>query len=205
MANVNRPIWVVVHSAGGIGSNNLASTRHLTTYDIDRAHKDLWNFKSALGWYVGYHYVVEANGKMVQARSEIEEGAHTKGMNTSSIGICWTGNGDVELPTPEQESRLADLIREVAERWKIPIERIVPHRHFTNSKSCWGNLLSDEWARNLLTKYSPLPKSPEEKKRKEINILLQAYNLLLETLRQWQASRQLAKALGSSSESGREH
>lgn len=205
MAKVNRPLFIICHSTGGIGNDNKVSTRHLTTYDIDRAHKALWpDFKSNLGWWCGYQYVIEESGKCIQTRSEIEEGAHTRGLNTSSIGICWTGNGDMEKPTQEQESRLADLIRELAERWRIPPERIVPHRRFTQSKTCYGSLLSDEWARWLPANYPVLSVNPIEKKKKELNLLIQVYFAMVDVLRKLQAAQQL-RGLGSLSASEREH
>ena len=44
------------------------------------------------GWSdIGYHWVVELDGKVRAGRPEQRVGAHVKGYNRSSIGICYVG------------------------------------------------------------------------------------------------------------------
>ena len=80
-------------------------------------------------------------------------GAHVKGYNTKSIGICLAGNFDVTLPTTEQTESLAELIKQLKKKHNIKIENISPHRDKA-AKTCYGSRLSDDWARNLLVKKS---------------------------------------------------
>lgn len=58
--------------------------------DIDRWHKEK-------GWNgVGYHYVIKLDGTIQEGRPESEIGAHCKGYNENSIGICYIGGRDEE-------------------------------------------------------------------------------------------------------------
>lgn len=102
--------------------------------------------KSASGWYIGYHIVIYGNGEVRKYRADDEVGAHTKeqNMNFKSIGICLSGNFDLEQPNPQQVESLTKLLRQ------YNFKEIYPHRHFAPYKSCYGKLLSDDWAKNLL-------------------------------------------------------
>ena len=50
---------------------------------------------TAKGWSdIGYHYVIELDGSVNMGRDIDRIGAHTKGHNTGSIGICYVGGMD---------------------------------------------------------------------------------------------------------------
>ncbi len=86
-----------------------ASSKYKTKVaDINEWHKK-WDFKSSLGYYVGYHFVIEIDGKTTQTRKISEAGAHTRGYN-NHIGICLTGNFEKEEPTRQQIDSLIDLL-----------------------------------------------------------------------------------------------
>ena len=70
------------------------------------------------GWSdIGYHYVVHLDGSISYGRSIERIGAHTRGHNTGSIGICYIGGVESDGKTPkdtrtlEQKESLLDLIR----------------------------------------------------------------------------------------------
>ncbi len=65
------------------------------------------------GWSdIGYHYVVRLDGKIEYGRMVNVIGAHVKGFNTTSIGICYVGGMDnVDTRTPEQKSAIWDLVK----------------------------------------------------------------------------------------------
>ena len=53
--------------------------------DIDRYHR-------SLGWIgCGYHYVIPTDGTVEPGRPEEMTGAHCKGHNRHSIGVCYIG------------------------------------------------------------------------------------------------------------------
>ena len=65
-------------------------------------------------------------------------------MNYSSIGICLTGNFDVELPTDAQIKSLQELINKKQGEYRIPNSKVVPHRVYATYKTCWGSLLPND-------------------------------------------------------------
>lgn len=107
---------------------------------IDRYHRNK-------GWgMIGYHYLIEPNGEIVHGREENQVGAHCKEnmMNYRSIGICLSGNFDIEDPTIEQVKALNKLIKDIMNRRGIPAKNIYPHRNFATYKSCWGSRLPND-------------------------------------------------------------
>lgn len=147
----NDPKWIIVHHGGGSDSNPLLDTSNQTFEIIDAYHKLRWDgtTKSSLGFYCGYQYVIDKSGKLTQARADLEGGAHTIGMNYSSIGICLIGNFDATYPTLAQIKTLASLLSNLQSRYFIPSSKIVPHRTFAK-KTCFGNKLSSVWAAETL-------------------------------------------------------
>jgi N-acetylmuramoyl-L-alanine amidase len=134
----NTPTKVIVHHS--------AAVTPLPQFDaINQWHKERQFTLSQLGHYVGYHYVIEKDGTVIQARNEGEEGCHTIGQNKQSIGVCMVGNFDTETPTPEQEDALGKLLSMLIQKYKIQITDILPHRKFAE-KSCYGSSLPDWWA-----------------------------------------------------------
>lgn len=140
----NFPKMIIVHHSGGTDKDPLFDTSNQTAQIIED-----WHFK--LGWQgVGYHYIIHKNGEVWKGRPETYNGSHCIDHNTDSIGICVVGNFDVTLPTKEQENALAGLIASIKARYPaITQDKIYPHRKFAN-KSCYGKLLKDDWARNLV-------------------------------------------------------
>lgn len=141
----NFPEWFIIHHTGGGENNPFMTTSHHTAKSVE-------NYHLAKGWDgIGYHYFIELDGQVYKGRPEHVNGAHCKEqkMNFKSIGICLAGNFDVEDPSEAQINSLRELLKELKVKYNIPNERIVPHRHFA-PKSCYGNRLSDDWARNLL-------------------------------------------------------
>ena len=67
---------------------------------------DVWHKKR--GWSgIGYHYVILQNGTVEVGRSLNKKGAHCKGENHDSIGVCFMGGKDEkgkkwESPTGRQ-------------------------------------------------------------------------------------------------------
>ena len=84
--------------------------------DLDAAEINKWHLKR--GWNgIGYHYVVLLDGTIEYGRSIYKQGAHVKGENEGSIGICYIGGVESErgsngkwiakdTRTPEQKESL---------------------------------------------------------------------------------------------------
>lgn len=58
--------------------------------EVSRAEVDRWHRQR--GWNgIGYHYLIHLDGSIEQGRPEERMGAHCKGYNACSIGICYVG------------------------------------------------------------------------------------------------------------------
>jgi hypothetical protein len=146
---MNIPLYLIIHHTGGVDTDPLADTSEQSFSVVNEYHRQKWNFRSSLGYYIGYHYYIDKSGKVTQGRKDTDEGAHTIGMNLQSIGCCMAGNFDVTKPTEAQCEALKSLIANKMQEYGISIECVVPHRHFAN-KTCYGKHLSDDWCRNLV-------------------------------------------------------
>lgn len=75
-----------------------------TIHDIHR-----WHLQR--GWLgCGYHYVIHEDGSIFQGRPLNTVGAHARGYNERSIGICVVGNFEVEYPNLYQQEALGRLL-----------------------------------------------------------------------------------------------
>lgn len=158
---MNTPKWLIVHHTGGTDANPKQSTQGQSFAVVNSYHQTRWpHFLSSLGFHIGYHYFIDRDGLVTQGRADTDEGAHTIGKNSESLGICLAGNFDigVDRPTPAQISSLKDLLIKKSKQYNIPIEMIVPHRTFAN-KSCYGYSLPDIWARSLVIGTQPTKQS----------------------------------------------
>lgn len=139
----NIPSVVITHHA--------VSLKTHTAKDVDNWHRERWpGFVSRSGYHVGYHYVIEWDGKVTKTREHDEEGAHAIGMNRSSIGVCFMGNFDLHLPSPEQLEAWDGVYKNISK--EFPNIPTFPHRKYAN-KSCHGRLLPDDYfaRRNQIT------------------------------------------------------
>lgn len=155
--------YISVHHSGGIGRNYFVSSQHLTAGHINNAHRARWNFKSSLGYFGGYNFVIEKNGKVTQHRAISEETAAQRGWNFNTISILLMGNfvTNVDKPTEEQIEAMLEIISQLLykglgadykfapnARLKLSPARVHPHRWF-NRTVCYGTILTNDWAREL--------------------------------------------------------
>lgn len=77
------------------------------------------------GWSdVGYHFVVTRDGQVQTGRPLERAGAHAKGFNKHSIGICYVGGLDKNFEpednrTDAQKIAMYELIKELEQRFNI--------------------------------------------------------------------------------------
>jgi len=130
------PKQIIIHHS--------ASSRDKTTIkDINDWHFLRWpDFISSLGFNVGYHYVITGEGKTNQTRRDNELGAHCI-PNEGKIGICLTGNFEIEKPTPEQLISLENLISVIKKNYQLNDECIFAHREKSRTICPGKNLF--EW------------------------------------------------------------
>lgn len=89
--------------------------------------------------HVGYHYVIHVDGEIHNGRTIDEVGAHCKGHNRDSVGICMIGT---DAFTPAQWSSLSGLVQRLEDRlngMSQPRQEITVHGHREfSSKVCPG-------------------------------------------------------------------
>jgi len=99
--------------------------------------------KETNGWIeIGYHYGIELVGdsyEVLVGRPENIAGAHCKGLNALSIGICFIGNFDIAAPSDEMMIRATEVFYPILRRLVITPEDIHPHSAYA-PKSCPGTM-----------------------------------------------------------------
>lgn len=107
--------------------------KDFTVEDIRRWHRQR-GFND-----VGYHYVVYRDGSVHDGRSLDYIGAHCKGHNAYSIGVCYIGGMTADNRSPKdtrtsaQKAALLALLRRLKRQY--PSATIHGHRDFAN-KAC---------------------------------------------------------------------
>lgn len=110
--------------------------------DIGFEEIDAWHaergFKSPSGIHCGYHYILTRSGDIEKGRPPEEAGAHARGYNRDSLGICLVGgrgkDGKPEFNfTHKQMSTLYRLL--VALTTEYPEVEVIGHRDVSD-KAC---------------------------------------------------------------------
>lgn len=108
---------------------------------MDIGAKEIKEWHLRRGWSdIGYHVVIRRNGAIEYGRPFDVPGAHVKGFNRRSLGVCLVGGVDIE-DEPEnnfEEAQFESLIR-VISALKIlnPRAEVKGHRDFPNvAKAC---------------------------------------------------------------------
>lgn len=110
-----------------------------TKPDQDFGVVDVRRWHKGQGWNdVGYHFIVKLDGTIEKGRPLHIPGAHVKGHNADSIGVCYIGGVDengmpADTRTEAQKESLDQLLTYLAYRFDAPISG---HNDYTNAKAC---------------------------------------------------------------------
>lgn len=86
------------------------------------------------GWSdVGYHFFIKSNGDIEKGRHISVTGAHVRGQNHDSIGICLHGKTNF---TDAQFRTLNRLVHSLCFDYGIKINQVFGHRDFDTGKTC---------------------------------------------------------------------
>jgi spore germination protein len=126
-------------------------------------HTNVGSFESTINWFadpesgVSAHYLVGLDGRVAQFVDEEDTARHAGRVadpttplytgddpNLHTVGIEFEDGGDplgVERPVRQYRAG-ARLVRQIAKRWEIPLDRehVVGHRELFAGKECPGNL-----------------------------------------------------------------
>lgn len=98
---------------------------------IDTWHKER-------GWSgCGYHFFVKYDGTIQKGRDEKRQGAHCKGNNRNTLGICMHGNG---RHTAKQLQGLDRLLVDLYERYDLSLEKVYLHKELRDTSCCTGDI-----------------------------------------------------------------
>lgn len=139
---------IVIHCAATTNGRALGNGRQSAAQVIDAGHKargfarrayNISKFNDHLH-HIGYHYVIDIDGTVESGRHELEMGAHVKGHNAHSIGICMVGTDHF---TAAQWAALAELVRDLKARY--PQAHICGHRDLSPDIDGDGTIEPSEW------------------------------------------------------------
>jgi N-acetylmuramoyl-L-alanine amidase len=123
--------FLVIHCSDT--DNNL----NLRAADIHKMHL-------GFGWNgIGYHKVINRSGEVQDGRPEYWIGAHVKGKNHVSLGVCLIGKNKF---TKKQYQSLEKVLR----KWTslYPKAKIVGHRDTGNTNKTCPNFDVKTWVKN---------------------------------------------------------
>lgn len=97
---------------------------------------------------IGYHYYIRRDGEVVSTRPVGQVGAHARGYNKYSIGLCYEGGlaadgSPKDTRTPEQRAALRLLVSRLLHRF--PNARLCGHRDLSPDLDGNGVADADEW------------------------------------------------------------
>ena len=103
---------IIVHCSATKAGQDFTAT------DIDRWHRER-GFNG-----IGYHYVIRLDGKLEKGRDVALAGAHCKGWNERSVGICYIGGLDgngrpADTRTNAQKRVLYQIIIDLQREYNI--------------------------------------------------------------------------------------
>lgn len=100
---------------------------------------------------IGYHYIIDTDGAVDTGRAIGEVGAHVKGHNTHSIGICLVGgitaNGKNHGEYTEQQWVSLYGLLQVLQK-DHPNARIYGHRDLSPDLNGDGTITPNEWIKD---------------------------------------------------------
>ena len=113
-----------------------------TEYDLDTCHRRR-GFNGP-----GYHFYIRKDGRIVSTRPIERVGAHARGFNARSIGICYEGGLDREghpkdTRTPEQKHSMRVLVRTLLTDY--PGCEVCGHRDLSTDLNGNGEIEPEEW------------------------------------------------------------
>jgi len=101
---------------------------------VDIGVKEIRAWHKERGWSdIGYHFVIRRDGRVERGRPEDIQGAHVRGHNDDSIGICWVGR---KVASDKQLQSIYKLMRGLMDKYDVPVYEIYGHKELDANKTC---------------------------------------------------------------------
>jgi len=132
MRQINK---IIIHCSA-TPEGRKTSAEEIKSWHLERGFSD-----------IGYHYIVHLDGSISYGRNIEKIGAHSKGQNKMSIGVCYIGGLDECLDpkdtrTPQQKESLLILLKTLKKLHSKAV--IYGHRDFSE-KACPSFNAFDEY------------------------------------------------------------
>lgn len=133
--------YIVIHCADTLAE------QQITAADVDAWHK-------ARGWKgIGYHFFIRRNGLTEPGRMIDTPGAHVRGYNSHSIGICYAGGRGADGQpednrTPEQLESMVVLVKTLKKMF--PEAEVLGHRDFEGVTKACPSFDVKEWVDDMM-------------------------------------------------------
>ncbi len=107
----------------------IAATKLVTQGDAMRRLEQLRQGHRRNNWAdIGYHYIIDPQGRIWEGRPLWLQGAHVRDTNEHNIGVMAMGNFELHAPTGEQLQSLDNFVASLCQTHRIPIGRVKTHR-----------------------------------------------------------------------------
>ena len=91
---------------------------------------------------IGYHYVIDRDGRVWEGRSLRWQGAHVSKHNEQNIGILVMGNFDIQRPSQQQLDGMQKWVSTLLKRYRLEDGRVRTHGEWPGAKTaCPGKHL----------------------------------------------------------------
>jgi N-acetylmuramoyl-L-alanine amidase len=132
MRQINK---IIIHCSA-TPEGRKTSAEEIKSWHLERGFSD-----------IGYHYIVHLDGSISYGRNIDKIGAHSRGQNKMSIGVCYIGGLDECLDpkdtrTPQQKESLLILLKTLKKLHSKAV--IYGHRDFSE-KACPSFNAFDEY------------------------------------------------------------
>ncbi len=132
------PVRITIHHTDTPPTHSLAESEREARF-IQEFHQD------GRGWDdIAYHFLIDADGNIIEGRPLGTLGAHTHYDNLGNVGIALIGTHDKPRNNPvtkKEMDALVTLVRWLVERYGIDPSLIRGHRDYVTSTDCPGRIM----------------------------------------------------------------
>src|SRR3990167_623579 len=145
-------------------------------YAVDRFHQQKWGMLSKKGWWVGYNYFCDVDGKRTNTREIGEETIAQIGHNCNvaercdTISYCMAGDFRSQKHTEAQERDFREFVDEM--RSQYPSITVVGHRDLQAGRSC------PELPQEYIDSFNKILDSEDTLKKEKIRELQQVLDVI---------------------------
>ena len=125
-----------------------SATKEGIDYDVSQIRK--WHLDRGFK-DIGYHFLVHLDGTIERGRPWDQPGAHAKGYNNNSIGVCYVGGLDAfnkpkDTRTVAQTHSLRAIVQIIKAMY--PMISVVGHRDLSVDLNGDGVISKNEWMKS---------------------------------------------------------